>query len=76
VEHPADNQASSAQDSSCATEERAGPSGIANQHSPEQQHEEPTPTAEESSAASGGTMDVVVVKESGTENPTKEAPAG
>jgi transcription antitermination factor NusG len=38
-----------------------------------QQRVEPTPIAEEPGAASSGTMGIVVVKESGTENPTTEA---
>jgi hypothetical protein len=73
VKHPTSNQPLSVGESSHAAEERARPSRTANQHSPEQQHEEPTPTAEEPSAASGGTMGVVVVEKSSTRNPTTEA---
>jgi hypothetical protein len=44
-------------------------------HTIEQQREEPAPTAEEPSAASGGIMGVVVVNKSSTGNPATEAPA-
>jgi cytoskeletal protein RodZ len=75
VEHPADHQPTSAGESSHAAEERVEPSRTADQRSPEQQREEPTPTAEEPSVASSGTIGIVVVKESGTGNPASEAPA-
>jgi hypothetical protein len=75
VEHPVGNQPPSARESSRTAEERAGPSGTADQSSPAQQRVEPTPTTEEPSAASGGTMVFVVVEESCTENPATEAPA-
>jgi hypothetical protein len=74
VEHPIGNQPSLVGESSHAVEERAGLNRTAHQRSPEQQCEEPTPTAEEPSATSGGTMGVVVAEKSGTGNPTTEAP--
>jgi hypothetical protein len=52
VEHPTGNQPPSVGESSSATEERAGSSGAANQHTTEQQHDKPAPTAEEPNVAS------------------------
>jgi hypothetical protein len=75
VEHPVGNQPPSTEESSRTAKERAEPSGIADQSNPSQQRAEPTPVAEEPSAALGGTMGVVVVEESGVENPATGAPA-
>jgi hypothetical protein len=66
VEHPTGSQSPLVGESSRTAEERARSSGATNQHTTEQQHEEPTPTVEAPSAASGGIMGVVVVDKSGT----------
>jgi hypothetical protein len=50
VEHPTGNQLPSVRESSRTIEERARPSSTVDQHSLEQQHDEPTPTDEEPSA--------------------------
>jgi hypothetical protein len=75
VEQPSVTQPPSVRESSHAVEERAGSSGTANQHTTEQQREEPAPTIEEPNATSGVIMGIVVVEKSYTENPASEAPA-
>jgi hypothetical protein len=66
VEHPTGSQSPLVGESSRTVEERVGSSGTTNQHTIEQQHEEPAPTAEAPSAASSGIIGVVVVDKSGT----------
>jgi hypothetical protein len=73
VEHSVGNQLTSAGESSRTIEEHARPSGTTDQSNPMQQRAELMPTAEEPSAASGGTMGVVVVEESGAGNPATKA---
>jgi hypothetical protein len=72
VEHPTGNQPPSVGESSRAAEERAESSDVANQHTPEQQHDKPAPTVEEPNTTLGGVRGVVVFKKSGTGNPTIE----
>jgi hypothetical protein len=75
VEHPTSSQPPSVGERA-ATLQRSmpGPAAPPTSTPQKQQHEEPTPTAEEPSATSGGIMGVVVVDKSGTRNLAIEAP--
>jgi hypothetical protein len=56
MEHPTGSEPPTIGESSRAIEERARSSGVANQHTTEQQHKETAPAFEEPSAALGGVM--------------------